>query len=45
VLDLDTIAKIGKKTLELLERGQQREETSVTTIPPGTPGVKTTPRS
>jgi arsenite-transporting ATPase len=43
VLDLDTIASMGKKTLELLERGQQREETSVTTsIQPGSPGVKAT---
>jgi arsenite-transporting ATPase len=42
VLDLDTIASMGKKTLELLERGQQREDTGVTTIPPGYPGAKTT---
>ena len=33
VLDLDTIAKLGRKTLELLERGEQREETGVTAIP------------
>jgi arsenite-transporting ATPase len=33
VLDLDTIAKLGRKTLELLERGEQREDTGVTAIP------------
>jgi arsenite-transporting ATPase len=33
VLDLDTIGKLGRKTLELLESGQQREETSITAIP------------
>jgi arsenite-transporting ATPase len=45
VLDLDTTANMGKKTLELLERGEQREDTSVTAIPPGSLGAKTTPRS
>ena len=33
VLDLDTIGHLGRKTLELLESGQQREDTSVTAIP------------
>ncbi|PRQ02767.1 Arsenical pump-driving ATPase [Enhygromyxa salina] len=33
VLDLDTIAAIGEKTLTLLDSGQQREETNVTAIP------------
>jgi arsenite-transporting ATPase len=33
VLDLDIIAKLGRKTLELLERGEQREDTGVISIP------------
>jgi arsenite/tail-anchored protein-transporting ATPase len=33
VLDVDIMASLGRKTLELLESGQQREETSVTAIP------------
>lgn len=32
-LNLDTIAAIGDKTLALLDRGQQREDTSVTAMP------------